>query len=51
MYNILNLNVAKIIDTNDDDYIFSIKVDGSDLIKRDKRNKEYSEVHPSCLSK
>jgi hypothetical protein len=43
-------SIARIIDTKEDEYIFTIKVDGKELTKRDKKNKEYSEVHPTCLS-
>jgi hypothetical protein len=35
----------------ENEYKFLIKIDGDEIIKQDNKDKEYHEVHPSCLSK
>ena len=43
--------LAKIVDVENDQYKFLIKIDGQEIIKHDNKDKDYQEVHPSCLSK
>ena len=44
-------NLAKIVDTVGLNYKFLVKIDGKEIIKEDLKDKDYHEVHPSCLSK
>ncbi len=43
-------NPAKIVDTIGNNYKLLMKIDGELIEKISSRDKDYSEVHPSCLS-
>jgi len=47
----INLNIARIINSENSNYRFQITIDGKTFEKINSKDKNYSEVHTSCLSK